>query len=99
MREEVRKTCGYIVEQLPARELVKNAVHPYTRGLLYSNPVSNPALRGRAAVLKGDVPSPIHLPHGCRFHPRCAYAEEKCRKEEPELVKRKEDHWVRCWVC
>ncbi len=90
---------GQIVEQLPARELVKNAIHPYTRGLLYSNPVSNPSLRGRAALLKGDVPSPIHLPPGCRFHPRCAYAEEKCRKKEPELVKREKDHWVRCWVC
>ncbi|MGA1875877.1 MAG: dipeptide ABC transporter ATP-binding protein [bacterium] len=89
---------GQIVEQLPAGGLVRNALHPYTHALLSSNPVSDPSLRGRSAPLGGDVPSPIHLPPGCRFHPRCARAQKICKEEHPELIQREEGHWVRCWL-
>lgn len=90
---------GQIVEQMPADKLVKIAAHPYTLALLSSNPVSDPSLRGRQPPLSGDVPSPINLPPGCRFYPRCPRAEKRCREENPELLEREKDHWVRCWLC
>ncbi|MEW5803992.1 MAG: ABC transporter ATP-binding protein [bacterium] len=89
---------GQIVEQLPAHGLVKNAVHPYTQALLSSNPVTDPSLRGRHAPLSGDVPSPINLPPGCRFYPRCPLGQKQCLEQCPELTERDKDHWVRCWV-
>ena len=89
---------GHIVERLPSKDLVKNAVHPYTSALLASNPVTDPALRGRPAPLAGDVPSPINIPSGCRFHPRCPIAEKICKEESPELVEKEKDHWIRCWL-
>lgn len=88
---------GQIVELLEAKDLIHQAIHPYTRALLASNPVGNPVLRGRSAPLGGDVPSPIHLPTGCRFHPRCPLAQPQCKEQIPDLVKRQKDHWVRCW--
>ncbi|MEW6379034.1 MAG: ABC transporter ATP-binding protein [bacterium] len=90
---------GQIVEQLPAHELVKNAAHPYTHALLSSNPVTDPSQRGRQAPLTGDVPSPINLPPGCRFYPRCPRAQKQCQEGNPELLEKEKDHWVRCWLC
>jgi oligopeptide transport system ATP-binding protein len=90
---------GQIVELLPAQGLVKNAIHPYARALLSSNPVTDPSLRGRQAPLIGDVPSPINLPPGCRFYPRCPLGQNLCREESPELTEKEKDHWVRCWLC
>jgi peptide/nickel transport system ATP-binding protein len=90
---------GQIVEQLPAQGLVKNAAHPYTRALLSSNPVTDPSLRGRQSPLIGDVPSPINLPPGCRFYPRCPLSQNQCREKSPELTEREKGHWVRCWLC
>ena len=87
---------GQIVEQLPAKNLVKNALHPYTKALLSSNPVHNPSQRGRSAPLAGDVPSAINLPSGCRFHPRCPIASKICSQEAPNLKKVEDNHWVRC---
>ena len=78
---------GKIVEISPAEELYERPVHPYTEALLSAVPVPDPDLSAarKQIVLEGDVPSPISPPSGCRFHPRCRYATEICRTEEPLL--------------
>ena len=79
---------GKIVEISPAEELYQRPVHPYTEALLSAVPVPDPDLSAsrQQIVLEGDVPSPISPPAGCRFHPRCRYATEICRTDEPPLV-------------
>ncbi len=79
---------GKIVEISPAEELYERPVHPYTEALLSAVPIPDPDLSARRQqiVLEGDVPSPISPPTGCRFHPRCRYATEVCRTEEPPLT-------------
>jgi oligopeptide transport system ATP-binding protein len=78
---------GKIMEISPAEELYERPVHPYTEALLSAVPVPDPDLSAarQQIVLEGDVPSPISPPSGCRFHPRCRYATEICRVEEPPL--------------
>jgi oligopeptide/dipeptide ABC transporter ATP-binding protein len=79
---------GKIVELSPAEELYAKPIHPYTEALLSAVPIPDPDLSDKREriVLKGDVPSPISPPSGCRFHPRCRYATEICTAEEPPLV-------------
>jgi oligopeptide transport system ATP-binding protein len=79
---------GKIVEISPADELYERPVHPYTEALLSAVPIPDPDLSAQRQqiVLEGDVPSPISPPSGCRFHPRCRYATEICKTEEPPLV-------------
>ena len=80
---------GKIVEISPAEELYARPVHPYTEALLSAVPIPDPDLSARRQriVLEGDVPSPIAPPAGCRFHPRCQYATEICKTEEPPLAR------------
>ena len=82
---------GKIVEIAPAEELYAFPVHPYTEALLSAVPVPDPDLAAQRAqiVLEGDVPSPVEPPPGCRFAPRCRYATEICRTEEPALIPRR----------
>jgi len=87
---------GKIVEIAPKRTIFTRPQHPYTEALLEAVPVPNPALRRARRVLGGDVPSPIHPPPGCRFHTRCPYAEERCRREEPLLKEVSAGQWVAC---
>ena len=79
---------GKIVEISPAEELYEQPVHPYTEALLSAVPIPDPDLSAsrQQIVLEGDVPSPISPPAGCRFHPRCRYATDVCRIEEPPLT-------------
>ncbi len=89
---------GKIVELADSTELYRNPRHPYTRALLSAVPIPDPTTRRERMLLPGDVPSPIHPPPGCPFHPRCPYVEERCRREEPPLVVGRADHAVACHV-
>jgi peptide/nickel transport system ATP-binding protein len=87
---------GKIVEIADKRSLFDSPLHPYTKALLSSIPVPNPVLKRERVILKGDVPSPINPPSGCRFHTRCPFATEKCKLEEPALRELTENHFVSC---
>ncbi|MBV6450329.1 MAG: Oligopeptide transport ATP-binding protein OppF [Anaerolineales bacterium] len=89
---------GKMVELTTREELFRNALHPYTQALMSAIPVPNPRLRRERVILKGDVPSPLNPPKGCRFHPRCPVAIEKCSQEEPQFKELAPEHWVACWV-
>jgi peptide/nickel transport system ATP-binding protein len=87
---------GKIVEIAPKRAIFTRPQHPYTEALLEAVPVPDPKVRKQRRVLAGDVPSPIDPPPGCRFHTRCPYAEERCRREEPLLREVATGQWVAC---
>lgn len=77
---------GRIVEIAPAEELFRRPLHPYTQALISAAPIPRPDLQSEGTgLLSGEVPSNIHPPSGCAFHPRCPMAEESCRQERPEL--------------
>jgi oligopeptide/dipeptide ABC transporter ATP-binding protein len=86
---------GKIVELTSAEELYKNPRHPYTEALLNAVPTPDPS-HPRPAALTGEIPSPINPPSGCYFHPRCPYADEICRQEEPHLCEIGNEHLVAC---
>src|SRR3954469_10453641 len=89
---------GRIVEEGPARQVVRNPQHPYTRALLSVVPKRDPRDRTTPQVLQGETPNPIDVPPGCRFHPRCPVAEERCKTIDPQLrpVPGSEDHRAAC---
>ena len=89
---------GKMVELTSRDELYRKPMHPYTQALMSAIPVPNPRLKRQRIVLKGDVPSPLNPPKGCRFHPRCPVAIEKCSQEEPEFLEVSPDHFVACWL-
>lgn len=76
---------GQIVEAGPTETVIHNPAHPYTEALLESVPDPDPDVTRDRAGMQGQVPSPTDVPPGCRFHPRCAYADETCRQREPPL--------------
>ncbi|PKN42886.1 MAG: oligopeptide ABC transporter ATP-binding protein [Deltaproteobacteria bacterium HGW-Deltaproteobacteria-18] len=87
---------GAIVETAPTEKLFETPGHPYTRALLASVPVPDPAQRRNLARLTGDVPSPVDLPPGCRFHPRCPEAMPCCASVEPPSVELSPGHVAVC---
>jgi peptide/nickel transport system ATP-binding protein len=88
---------GKIVEMGPLEEVFKNPVHPYTATLLAAVPVPDPKYRRTQPIPKGEIPSPINPPSGCRFHPRCASAKSTCSVHEPELIEISPGHTVACF--
>ena len=87
---------GKIVESAESEELFKNPHHSYTKALLSAIPIPDPDLKMDDVYLQGEVPSAINPPKGCRFHPRCPNATDKCKTEEPELVDLGNEHYVLC---
>lgn len=88
---------GKIVEIAGTDELFGNAMHPYTAALLSAAPLPTPGARKiKRLMVTGEPPSPINLPEGCRFHPRCMYSTEKCKLQEPPLLEVKRGHFVAC---
>jgi peptide/nickel transport system ATP-binding protein/oligopeptide transport system ATP-binding protein len=90
---------GKILEQAPKEALFARPLHPYTRALMAALPQPNPEKRHVLGVLQGDVPSPVNVPKGCRFHPRCPEIMDSCSKVEPVLREMKGGHWVACHRC
>lgn len=89
---------GVIVELAERNELYENPLHPYTQALLSAVPIPDPKRdrERRRIILKGDVPSPINPPNGCRFHPRCPVAMEICKVDIPVWREASSGHWVAC---
>ena len=89
---------GRMVEFGETDELFANPLHPYTRALLSAAPKPDPDTRMDRIILEGEVPNPANPPSGCHFHPRCAYATQRCRQEAPPL-REIGGRCVACWNC
>jgi peptide/nickel transport system ATP-binding protein/oligopeptide transport system ATP-binding protein len=89
---------GKIVELTTRDELYRNPIHPYTKALLSAIPIPHPRQKRERTLLKGDIPSPLNPPQGCRFHTRCPVAMEICTQEQPEFREVQFGHWVACWL-
>lgn len=87
---------GKIMETGPTEAVFANPIHYYTRVLLAAAPELDPTLRSDVPAVQGDPPSPIHIPPGCRFHPRCPAATESCRGDVPSLQEAEPEHFVAC---
>jgi len=87
---------GRVVELAPTEVLFQNPKHPYTKALLASVPLPDPSKRTELVILEGDVPSPVNIPPGCRFKPRCVYSTDKCAEVFPPFVEVEKGHFVEC---
>jgi len=87
---------GKLVELASSRKVYRTPLHPYTQALLSASPMPDPRRSRHRIILKGDVPSPIEPPPGCRFHPRCLYAQSICSRKEPQLRAVRPDHRAAC---
>lgn len=89
---------GKMVELTTREELFINPLHPYTQALLSAIPVPDPRIHRERIILKGDVPSPVNPPSGCRFHPRCPFAMDICKASQPEFKEASAGHFAACWL-
>jgi len=87
---------GRMVEIADLKEVYQHPLHPYTQALLAAVPIPDPTQRRTQPMPEGEIPNPINLPSGCRFHPRCPFAKEICAKEEPQLLELYSGHQVAC---
>ncbi|MFP3224516.1 MAG: ABC transporter ATP-binding protein [Nitrososphaeria archaeon] len=87
---------GKLVELADSEKLIDNPLHPYTQALIAAIPIPDPTAKKAEVKIKGEIPSPINPPPGCRFHPRCPYAFDRCKVEEPKLKEVEPGHFVAC---
>jgi oligopeptide/dipeptide ABC transporter ATP-binding protein len=92
--------AGKVVEEAPVKDLFKDPRHPYTQGLLGSIPVIGRKEKTgrRLQEITGVVPSPAQMPQGCRFHPRCSKVMDRCRRQEPPMIRLGQHRRVNCWL-
>jgi oligopeptide/dipeptide ABC transporter ATP-binding protein len=88
---------GEIVEQADTDNLFDNPLHPYTQALIEAVPIPDPKIKNITARLKGEVPSPVNPPMGCRFNPRCSRAKKECTEKKPPLIEVTKNHFVACY--
>jgi oligopeptide/dipeptide ABC transporter ATP-binding protein len=89
---------GKMVELASGDELFKTPLHPYTQALFSAIPLPKPKMKRERIVLEGEVPSPLNPPSGCRFHPRCSHAMQRCSEQEPAFTEVAPNHWVACFL-
>ncbi len=91
---------GNVVEMGSAEQVVGHPLHPYTQALLQASPTIDPSLREviRTVNIKGEIPSSSAHPSGCKFHPRCPFAMDRCTDDVPALKEMEEGHYVSCWL-
>jgi oligopeptide/dipeptide ABC transporter ATP-binding protein len=87
---------GKLVELADSEKLIDNPLHPYTQALIAAIPIPDPTAKKAEVKIKGEIPSPINPPPGCRFHPRCPYVFDRCKVEEPKLKEVEPGHFVAC---
>jgi peptide/nickel transport system ATP-binding protein len=95
--------AGKIVEKGATENIINEPLHPYSKGLMFSILTPEPQIKERVKrrediLLKGEPPSLINPPPGCRFHPRCPYAMDICRREEPKTIEVEKNRFVSCWL-
>jgi oligopeptide/dipeptide ABC transporter ATP-binding protein len=87
---------GKLVELADSEKLIDNPLHPYTQALIAAIPIPDPTAKKAEVKIKGEIPSPVNPPPGCRFHPRCPYVFDRCKVEEPKLKEVEPGHFVAC---
>ena len=89
---------GKMVELTDRESLFRDPLHPYTKALLSAIPIPDPTVKRERMILQGEIPSPVNPPKGCRFHPRCPFAVDRCKVEEPQFKELRPGHFAACHV-
>ena len=89
---------GKMMELADRNTLFKHPLHPYTQALMASIPIPDPSIQRERVALKGEIPSPINPPSGCRFHTRCPFVKDLCRQQEPPMEELEAGHQAACWL-
>ena len=88
---------GRIAEMGPMEDVIQSPQHPYTKALVSNIPIPDPTIKRERIMLPGETPTPIDLPPGCRFKPRCQEFGAQCKPDEPQLQEVAPGHFVACW--